>query len=138
MPPPCLRGSVKADLLEKLEATSAALRLRLLLVEEASPRVGEASAPASASASTTEKLLAASYMDRAMCQISDICELAAACAHNAVQSDCKNVSNAHFQLRDVLQVRRAIVKRLLADVNDEIAAEQGLRTVGVKRSKTEL
>jgi hypothetical protein len=77
-------------------------------------------------------------MDWAMCQVSDICEFAAACAHNAVQSDCKNVSNANFQLRDVLQVRRAIVKRLLADVNDEIAAEQGWRTVGVKRSKTEL
>ena len=115
--------------MEKLEATSAALRLRLLLVEEASPRVGEASAPASASASTTEKQLAASYMDRAYCQVSDICELAAACAHNAVQSDCKNVSNANFHLRDVLQVRRTVVKRLLADVNDEIAAEQSLRTV---------
>ena len=127
--PPCLRGSEKADLLEKLEATSAALRLRLLLVEEASPRVGEAS--------TTEKLLAASYMDRAYCQVSDICELAAACAHNAVQSDCKNVSNANLNFRDVLQVRRTVVKRLLADVNDEIAAEQGLRTVGVKRSNTE-
>ena len=134
MPPPCLRSQLeKADLLEKLEATSAALRLRLLLVEEASPRVGEASAPASASASTTEKLLAASYMDRAMCQVSDICEFAAACAHNAVQSECPLAG-----LRDVLQVRRAIVKRLLDDVNNEINAEQGLRTVGVKRSKTEL
>ena len=77
-------------------------------------------------------------MDRAYCQVSDICELAAACAHNVVQSDCKNVSNAHFQLRDVLQVRRTIVKRLLTDVDDEIAAKVGLQTVGVKRSKTEI
>ena len=85
-----------------------------------------------------EKRLAVATVDRVYGHVSYICKLAAATAHNSLQSDCKNVSNAHFQLRDVLQVRRTIVKRLLADVNDEIAAEQGLRTVGVKRSKTEL
>ena len=67
----------------------------------------------------------------------DICKLAAATAHDSLQSDCKNVTDAHFQLRNVLQVRRSIVKRLLIDVDDEIAAELGLQVV-VKRSKTEI
>ena len=66
-----------------------------------------------------------------------ICKLAAAAAHDSLQSDCKSVTDAHFQLRDVSQVRRTIVKRLFTDVDDEIAAAMGLQVV-VKRSKTEL
>ena len=120
--PPWLRGSEKADRLEKLVAA---------LVEEASPRVGEASA------SVPEKRIAVSMVDRAYRQVSDICKLAAAAAHDSLQSDCKNVTDAHFQLGCLLQVRRLIAKRLLTDVDDEISAAMGLQVV-VKRSKTEL
>ena len=109
----------KADRLEKLVAA---------LVEEASP-VGEVSA--------SEKRLAVSTVDRANRHVSYICKLAAAAAHDSLQSDCKNVTDAHFQLRDVLQVRRTIVKRLLTDVDDEIDAVMSLQVV-VKRSKTQL
>ena len=108
------------------------------LVEEVSP-VGEASAAsAPASASCLEKRLAVSTVDWAYRQVSDICKLAAVAAHGSLQSDCKNVSKSYFGLRNVLQVRRTIVKRLLTDVDDEIAAKVGLQTVGVKRSKTKM
>ena len=85
-----------------------------------------------------EKRLAVATVDRVYGHVSYICKLAAAAAHDSLQSDCKNVTDAHFQLRDVLQVRRTIVKRLLTDVDDEIAAKVGLQTVGVKRSKTKI
>ena len=125
--PPWLSGSEKANRLEKLVAA---------LVEEASA-VGEApAASARASASCSEKRLAVQTVDYAYRQVSDICKLAAAAAHDSLQSDCKNVSKSHFGLRDVLQVRRTIVKRLLTDVDDEIAAKVGLQTVGVKSPKT--
>ena len=84
-----------------------------------------------------EKRLAVATVDRVYGHVSYICKLAAAAAHDSLQSDCKNVTDAHFQLGCLLQVRRLIAKRLLADVDDEISAAMGLQVV-VKRSKTEL
>ena len=122
-------GSEKAIRLEKLVAA---------LVEEASAVGAASSASALASASCSEKRLAVQTVDYAYRQVSDICKLAAAAAHDSLQSDCKNVSMSYFGLRNVFQVRRTVVKRLLTDVDDEIAAKVGLQTVGVKRSKTEI
>ena len=84
-----------------------------------------------------EKRLAVATVDRVYGHVSYICKLATAAAHDSLQSDCKKVTDAHFQLGCLLQVRRLISKRLLADVDDEISAAMGLQVV-VKRSKTEL
>ena len=107
------------------------------LVEDASA-VGEASAAsAPASASCSEKRLAVQTVDWAHREwLSDICKLAAAAANGSLQWDCENVCKSYFPLCNVLQVRRTVIKRLLRDVDDEIAAKVGLQTVGVKRSKT--
>ena len=124
-----------------LICTEKAIRLEnqvAALVEEASA-VGEASAAsAPASASCSEKRLTVQTVDYAYRQVSDICKLAAAAAHGSLQWDCENVCKSYFPLCNVLQVRRTIIKRLLRDVDDEIAAKVGLQTVGVKRSKTEI
>ena len=85
-----------------------------------------------------EKRLAVATVDRVYGHVSYICKLAAAAAHGSLQTDCKNVRKSYIGLSNVFQVRRTIVKRLLTDVDDEIAAKVGLQTIGVKRSKTEL
>ena len=115
--PPWLICSEKAIRLENLVAA---------LVEEASAVGAASSASAPASVSCSEKQLAVQTLDWAHPEwLSDICKLAADATHGDLQSYCANFYKSCFGLENVLQVRRTIVKRLLRDVDDEIAAKVG-------------
>ena len=83
----------------------------------------------------SETMLAARHLDDAVDHVSNSASLAAILYHESLAKDSVNVQKKHFKLKDQLQTKLIVAKRLAKALEQEMLEQRGLETVRPSTSR---